>query len=99
MIGRFVQLSPNPEHIQTTQCVPVQVWLIGVNISINTGIDRPLEDFECGAESWWESVAEGVVKIISENEGGAGSRFLRNESEGDAVSVVGVWGLREIRGR
>lgn len=70
-----------------------------MNISINTGIDRPLEDIECGAESWWESVADWVVEIISENEGGAGNRFLRNESEGDAVFVVGVRGLREIRGR
>lgn len=70
-----------------------------MNISINTGIDRPLEDIECGTESSWESVADWVVEIISENEGGAGSRFLRNESEGDAVFVVGVRGLREIRGR
>lgn len=70
-----------------------------MNISINTGIDRPLEDIECGAESWWESVADWMVEIISENEGGAGDRFLRNESEGDAVFVVGVWGMREIRGR
>lgn len=70
-----------------------------MNISINTGINRPLEDIECGAESWWESVADWVVEIISKNKGRTRDRLFRNEAEGDAVFIVGVWGMREIRGR
>lgn len=67
-------------------------------IAINTGVDRPLENIERCSESWWESVADWAVEIISENEGGAGDRFLRNEPEVDAVFVVDVWGMREVRG-
>lgn len=69
-----------------------------MNISVHTRVNCPFENVERRAESGWEPVTDWVVEIIAEDQGGAGNGGLRDEAEGDAVLIVGVRGVGEVRG-
>ena len=72
---------------------------IAIQIAVQAGIDDPGDDVEGGAEARGQAVADGMVKVVAEDERCAGDGGRGGEAEGDGVLIVPVRRVREVRGR
>jgi hypothetical protein len=72
------------------------VWFIRVRVAVHGRVDGPLDEFERGVEARRETVADGSVEVIAEDQVVAVDRFLEDDGEGDGVLVVLVEGVREV---
>ena len=68
----LVILLPNPQYIDTAPRIAIQERLVGIDISLESGVNSPLHDPERGAKTWRYSVADGMVEVIAEDERRAG---------------------------
>lgn len=96
---RPLPLVTNNQSIQAPAHRPVKVRFVCIYISIQPGIHNPLHDPKRSREPRRQSVADGVVEVITEDEVVAiDCSCLRRESERDTVLVLcgGVRGEVEV---
>ena len=96
----LASLRPHAKHIYATQRVTIQVRLVGVYVAIKAGIDSPFDDLKGGIETGRYSVADGMFKVVTEDQRLAVDRTTWYEREAYGVLVMGVRRMREVgRGR
>lgn len=89
-------LVANPKLVPRRQRRTKQVRLVGVSIAIDCRIESPFDEAESGVEAHGQTVAEGFVEVVSEDEVVAAYVFFGGEGEGNGVLVFGVEVVFEI---
>lgn len=87
-----VLLVADAQHVYTRQQRAVQVWLVAVDVAVETRVDPPLHDAECFVEEGRQTVADGVFEVVAEDQLVASDVVFGDEGEGYRVAVV--WVLR-----
>lgn len=83
-----VLLPPDAQPIDAARRRPIEIRLVRVDVPVQARVDDPLGDAEGGVEARREAVADGVVKVVAEDEVVAVDGRLGREAEGDAVLVL-----------
>jgi hypothetical protein len=92
----ILNLLPNPKLVPRRDSRTIQIRLVCVRVAVEGGIDRPLDETEGGVEAWRESVADGAVKVVTENEVVSVDGLFEGDGEGDGVLVFFVEGMVEV---
>lgn len=71
---------------------------VRVDISVQAGVDEPLDEVEGLVETGRQFVADRVVEVVSQHEVVAVDVFFGREAEGERVEVGGVRGVGEVGG-
>lgn len=75
------------QRIHTRRSRPIQIRLLGIHIALQSRINSPFHNLKGGVESRGETVADGVVEVVPEDEVVAVDGGFGGEAEGDAVLV------------
>jgi hypothetical protein len=83
----LVNLPPYAKLVPRRHSRTIQIRLVCVRVAVQGRVDCPLDEAEGGVETWRESVADGAVKVVTENEVVAVYGLFEGDGEGDGVLV------------
>lgn len=88
------------QSIYRTRRGTVQVRLISLYIAVQPRVYNPLDNAECGVKTRGQTVADGMVEVVAEDEVVGVNGGFGREAEGDTVLVAAlvVRGEREVGG-
>lgn len=87
LLAMLLRLT-NVQHVDRRSSGAVHIWLVRVDIAVETGINYPFDNPESRAEAGGQLVANRVVKVVSKDQVVAVDRALGRELEADAVGVL-----------
>lgn len=93
----LADLVANPELVQGRQRRTEEVGLVGVCIAVNGRVDHPFDEAEGGIETRGQTVADGTVKVVAEEEIVAVDGVFEDDGEADGVLVVLMKRVVEVR--
>jgi hypothetical protein len=94
----FPSLFAYSQNVYGTQQRAIEIWFVGLYISIKTRIDPPFHNTKRLVEQWRKTVANRVVEVVAEDEFVAFDVLFGREGEGDGVAIVRVQWVGEVWG-